>query len=413
MTAPESVDLQQLDSHLRVRYLSLSDIRNHRETEIFLPSGCSAFVGSNGQGKTNIVEAIYYLSTLSSHRVASDAPMIREGAPTARISAEILRDDRALSVDIELIPGKANKARINRSPVSRPREILGILKTVMFAPEDLSLVKGDPSERRKFLDDLLVQRQPRWSGVRSDYERVLRQRNALLKSVGNARRADTESINSTLSVWDEQVAHLGAQLITARVALAEELRPRVREVYAQVAPASAAVDMSYESSIGVDAVGLDEASVEAAFIEQMRVRRKEEFDRGITVVGPHRDEMRLSLGTTPVKGYASQGESWSVALALRLASFDLLASEGPAPILILDDVFAELDAHRRSHLAERIAAASQVLITAAVAADVPGNLVTEWFTVENGTVENGTVEAGTVEAGTHHTVKAGGDHGAR
>jgi DNA replication and repair protein RecF len=357
-------------------------------------------VGSNGQGKTNIVEAIYYLSTLSSHRVASDAPMIREGASTARIGAEIIRDDRALSVDIELIPGKANRARINRSPVSRPREILGIVKTVMFAPEDLSLVKGDPSERRKFLDDLLVQRQPRWSGVRSDYERVLRQRNALLKSVGHARRADVESVNATLSVWDEQVAHLGAQLITARVSLVEELRPLARAVYAQVAPASSGLDMSYESSIGIDVRSLDEASVTSALIEQMHLRRKEEFDRGITLVGPHRDEVRLTLGSTPVKGYASQGESWSVALALRLASFDFLATEGPSPILILDDVFAELDAHRRSHLAERIAAASQVLITAAVAADVPGNLVTEWFTVEKGTVEKGTVEKGTVEKGT-------------
>lgn len=403
MSASESVDLKTADSHLRIRHLSLSDVRNHHATEISLPGGCTAFIGSNGQGKTNIVEAIYYLATLSSHRVASDAPMIREGAVTARIGAEIIRDDRALTVDIELIPGKANRARINRSPVSRPRDILGILKTVMFAPEDLSLVKGDPSERRKFLDDLLVQRQPRWSGVRSDYERVLRQRNALLKSVGRSRRAGTESIDATLAVWDEQVAHLGAQLIAARVALLEELKPRVKDVYAQVAPESATVAMSYESSIGVDVTGFDEVAVEDALIEHMHLKRTEEFDRGLTLVGPHRDEVRLSLGTTPVKGYASQGESWSVALALRLASFDLLASEGPAPILILDDVFAELDTHRRSHLAHRIAAASQVLITAAVAADVPANLVTEWFTVEGGIV----TQCGGEKLG------EGGDHGGR
>jgi DNA replication and repair protein RecF len=377
-----------MESHLRIRHLSLTDIRNHHATEIVLPAGCSAFIGSNGQGKTNIVEAIYYLSTLSSHRVATDAPIIAEGASTARIAAEVVRDDRVLTIDIELLPGKANRARINRSPVARPREILGILKTVMFAPEDLSLVKGDPSERRKFLDDLLIQRQPRWSGVRVDYDRVLRQRNALLKSVGVARRANSDTIDSTLAVWDEQLVRFGAELMRARATLVADLLPRAQDVYAQVAPASKPLTMSYEPSTGsdVDVASADQSTVEQILLEHLHAKRKEECDRGITLVGPHRDELKLNLGSMPVKGFASQGESWSVALALRLASFDLLSAEGPAPILILDDVFAELDTHRRTHLAERIAAASQVLITAAVADDVPHNLVTEWFTVEDGQV---------------------------
>lgn len=383
-----TLDVPDSDSHLRIRHLSLADIRNHRETDIVLAEGCTAFIGSNGQGKTNIVEAVYYLSTLGSHRVATDAPMIYEGAASGRIAAEVVRDNRALTIDIEILPGKANRARINRSPVSRPREILGILKTVMFAPEDLSLVKGDPSERRKFLDDLLVQRQPRWSGVRADYDRVLRQRNALLKSIGVARRADSEAINATLSVWDEQLARLGAELMTARASLIADLEPRAHEVYAQVAPASKGLGMMYEASVGpgINIASLEQSAVEQLLLEHMHMKRKEECDRGVTLVGPHRDELRLSLGSTPVKGYASQGESWSVALALRLASFDLLSAEGPAPILILDDVFAELDSHRRAHLADRIAAASQVLITAAVADDVPRNLVTEWFTVEQGKI---------------------------
>jgi len=383
-----TLDVTDSDSHLRIRHLSLADIRNHRATDIVLAEGCTAFIGSNGQGKTNIVEAVYYLSTLGSHRVATDAPMIYEGAASGRIAAEVVRDNRALTIDIEILPGKANRARINRSPVSRPREILGILKTVMFAPEDLSLVKGDPSERRKFLDDLLVQRQPRWSGVRADYDRVLRQRNALLKSIGIARRADSEAINATLSVWDEQLARLGAELMTARASLVADLQPRTHDVYAQVAPASKGLGMTYEASVGpdIDIASLEQSAVEQLLIDHMHMKRKEECDRGVTLVGPHRDELKLSLGSTPVKGYASQGESWSVALALRLASFDLLSAEGPAPILILDDVFAELDSHRRAHLADRIAAASQVLITAAVADDVPRNLVTEWFTVEQGKI---------------------------
>lgn len=342
-------------------------------------------MGSNGQGKTNIVEAIVYLSTLSSHRVATDAPLIRRGAERAVIQADVVRDERSALLEIEITAGKANKARINRSPVPRTRDILGILRTVIFAPEDMALVKGDPSERRAFLDDLLVQRQPRLSGVRSDYDRVLKQRNALLKSAGAARRSNIDDVVRTLEVWDEQVATLGADLMVARADLIEQLSPRAASAYAELIGAGATIGMEYSASVG-RAVTQDRAEMREALLDVMSNRRKEELDRGITLVGPHRDELLLSLGDAPIKGYASHGESWSAALALRLASYDLLTAETEEPVLILDDVFAELDTSRRTHLAARVAGAPQVLITAAVPDDVPDQLRGAWFDVVEGTV---------------------------
>lgn len=374
--------VQPTDPAVLVRHVSLIDVRNYASLEVRLDPGINAFVGSNGQGKTNLVEAVAYLSTLGSHRVATDAPLIRQGAERALIRADVVRDDRSLLLELEITPGRANRARINRSPVSKVRDILGIVRTVVFAPEDLSLVKGDPSERRRFLDDLLVQRHPRLAGTRADYERVLKQRNALLKSSGAARRTNLDEVVRTLEAWDDQLAHLGAEIITARRELTEHLAPRAASAYQALVPGADTISMTYRSVID-DVAAPDVAT---ALLSEMDRRRKDELDRGITLVGPHRDDVLMMLGDSPIKGYASHGESWSAALALRLASYDLLTDEAGAPVLVLDDVFAELDARRRAHLAERVASAPQVLITAAVAEDVPAAMSGSWFDVVSGTV---------------------------
>ena len=370
------------DHPVLVRHVSLADVRNYASLEVGLEPGVNAFVGPNGQGKTNLVEAVAYLSTLGSHRVATDAPLIRQGAERALIRADVVRDDRSLLLEVELIPGKANRARINRSPAAKARDILGILRTVVFAPEDLALVKGDPSERRRFLDDLLVQRQPRLAGTRGDYDRVLKQRNALLKSSGVARRANLDDVVRTLEAWDDHLARLGAEIITARRELTVLLTPRAAEAYQSLVPGSDTIDLQYRSIID----DVDISDPVDALVAEMGRRRKEELDRGITLVGPHRDDLVMTLGPNPIKGYASHGESWSAALALRLSAYDLLTEESGAPVLVLDDVFAELDARRRAHLAERVATAPQVLITAAVAEDVPAAMSGAWFDVVEGTV---------------------------
>ena len=370
------------DPPVLVRHLSLADVRNYAHLEVTLEPGINAFVGANGQGKTNLVEAIGYLSTLGSHRVATDAPLVRHGAERAVIRADVVREERSLLLEVEITPGRANRARINRAPVQRTREILGIIRTVVFAPEDLALVKGDPGERRRFLDDLLVQRQPRLAGTRADYDRVLKQRNALLKSAGAARRASMEEVERTLEVWDDQLARLGAEIIEARRELTSALAPLAAQAYGELVPGGATVSASYRSVID----DVDAESAEQALLAEMARRRKDELDRGITLVGPHRDDLHMALGDAPVKGYASHGESWSAALALRLASYDLLTQESGAPVLVLDDVFAELDARRRAHLAERVTGASQVLVTAAVADDVPPAMSGAWYDVVEGTV---------------------------
>lgn len=377
-----SHDVTSADPPVVVRHVSLVDVRNYPQLEVELQPGINAFVGANGQGKTNLVEAIAYLSTLGSHRVATDAPIVRHGCDRAIIRADVVREERSLLLEIEITSGRANRARINRAPVKRTRDLLGILRTVVFAPEDLALVKGDPSERRRYLDDLLVQRQPRLAGTRADYDRVLKQRNALLKSSGAARRSHGEEVERTLAVWDEQVARLGAEIIEARRELTSLLAPLVASAYGGLVPGGDTVDIAYHSSVD----DVDAADVEQGLLAEMERRRKDELDRGLTLVGPHRDDLHMRLGDAPVKGYASHGESWSAALALRLAAYDLLTAESGAPVLVLDDVFAELDTRRRAHLAERVAHAPQVLITAAVAEDVPPGMSGNWYDVVEGTV---------------------------
>jgi DNA replication and repair protein RecF len=364
---------------MHLAHLSLVDFRSYAGVEVPLEAGVTAFVGPNGQGKTNLVEAVGYLATLGSHRVAQDAPLVRLGAERAVVRASVVRDGRPTLVELEINPGRANRARVNRAPVPRPREVLGLVRTVLFAPEDLALVKGDPSERRRYLDELLVARAPRFAGVRADYDRVLKQRNALLKSAGATVRAGHGDVR-TLEVWDAHLARTGAELLAARLELVTALNPLVDKAYAAVAASrggdGAALD--YRSSLGEDhELVADRAQLADALQAAMLDRRRAELERGVSLVGPHRDDLVLRLGPFPAKGYASHGESWSFALALRLAAYDLLCADqggGGEPILVLDDVFAELDAGRRERLAALVAGAEQVLVTAAVPADVPPEL---------------------------------------
>jgi DNA replication and repair protein RecF len=380
-----------------VRQLQVVDFRSWEQADLTLEPGPCVLIGANGQGKTNLVEAIGYAATLGSHRVATDAPMIRRGASRAVVRTAVVNEGRELTIELEITAGKANRARVNRGPVPRPRDVLGILRTVLFAPEDLALVRGDPGERRRFLDDLLVLRAPRYAGVRSDYERVLRQRNALLKSSGAARRAGSKGDIATLDVWDGHLATHGGQLLAARLDLVADLTPYVIAAYAGVAGSDKTMfaSMGYRSSIGdslepgygvPDGERADPEVVQDALLAAMVASRSQELERGVSLVGPHRDELELILGEAPAKGYASHGESWSFALALRLAAYELLRAEGAEPVLVLDDVFAELDRRRRARLAEVAAGAEQVLITAAVEEDVPGELAGTRFAVADGEV---------------------------
>jgi DNA replication and repair protein RecF len=383
---------------VHVAHLTLHDFRSYADIDVALEPGATAFIGRNGQGKTNLVEAIDYLSRLSSHRVATDAPLVRAGADQAIVRASVVKEGRPALIEVELNPGRANRARINRSPLPRPREIVGLVRTVVFSPDDLTLVKGDPSDRRKFLDDLLILRSPRLAGVRADYDRVLKQRNSLLKTAGVARGSSREAAMSTLEIWDDNLARVGAEILGARLRLVEDLRPYLGKAYEAVARGASRddADIDYRASVDLGEPPVEDAEpgartpLEAALLDAIAARRKEELDRGISLVGPHRDELLLSLGDPqlrlPVKGYASHGESWSFALALRLASYDLLRADGDDPILVLDDVFAELDAERRQQLAELVAGAEQVLVTAAVAADVPASMQGVRYLVADGQV---------------------------
>jgi len=387
-----------------VTHLSLADFRSYGGVEVPLEAGVTVFTGANGQGKTNLVEAVEFLATLGSHRVASEAPLVRAGAERAIARARVqagLEDSRSLLLEIEIIPGRANKASLNRAPLRRPRDLLGALRVVLFSPEDLAIVKGDPGERRRFIDELVTARWPRLAGVRADYDQVLRQRSSLLKTLsGRHGRVAGEGVDVTLDIWDAQLAALGAELVAARLATLAELAPLLASAYADIAPTNNLAAAAYKSSAfpppATEPGDTDEqaatvatmtiAELAAVLEAKMRERRGEEIARGLCLVGPHRDDITLTLGDLPTKGYASHGEAWSMALALRLAGFALLRADGVEPVLILDDVFAELDETRRARLAELIAGAEQVLITAAVAADVPPALSGRRFTVENATV---------------------------
>ena len=385
-----------------VDYLQLTDFRSYEWVDLPLEAGVTTLVGANGQGKTNLVEAIEYLSTMNSHRVASEVPLVRSGAVRAIVRAGVqaaLDDPRRLTLELEINPGKANRARLNRSPLRQAREIIGVLRTVVFSPGDIAIVKGDPSERRRFLDDLIVARWPRLAGVRADYERVLRQRNTLLKSLSGRLRAQQPrrdgsppaDAEATLEVWDTHLARAGGELLEARLTTLADLAPHVSKAYADIAPTNNDAAAEYRASVDLTALrqaqaGLDRALLCELLMKAMAERRNEEIQRGVSLVGPHRDDIALSLSMLPAKGYASHGESWSFALALRLGSFHLLRADGVEPVLVLDDVFAELDSVRRERLASGVRVAEQVLVTAAVGADVPELLAGRRFRVAGGEV---------------------------
>lgn len=408
-----------------VKHLSLADFRSYERAELTLGPGTSTLVGLNGQGKTNLVEAIGYLATLSSHRVATDAPLVRYGAQRAVVRGVVVRDGRESTIELEITPGKANRARLNRSALTRPRDVLGAVRTVLFAPEDLALVKGDPAERRRFLDQLLITRQPRWAAVRGDYDRILTQRNTLLKQAqpllspgrGKVRRraegvqeeAERASALHTLHVWNTQLADVAAPLLYARLRLVRDLRPLLQSAYCELSGGVSQAQLTYRASLRAPSVAEIEAGevpaiedLHAALLATLDEVAEQEVERGVTIVGPHRDDLVLSLGDLPAKGYASHGECWTFALALKLAAYQVLRHDlRDDPVLLLDDVFAELDTGRRERLAALVADCEQVLVTAAVAEDIPQALRGPRYAVT----------LGSVDAGSERDVQAGADDG--
>ena len=371
--------------------LSLTDFRSYTQAEVPLGPGITTFTGFNGQGKTNLVEAAAYLATFGSHRVATDAPLIRQGAERAILRAVVVSAGRDSLLEIEINAGRANRVRLNRAPVPRPREVLGTLRCVLFAPEDIAVVKGDPDQRRRYLDDLLVAMRPRYAGIRADYERVLRQRTALLKSA-KARGAVPPG---ALEVWDDHLVNAGAQLTAGRLRLVGELKNLVATSYSAVSGTERDTDLRYRMSAqsqGLAETGTppepepDIEKLAGTLREALALRRRAELERAVCLVGPHRDELELGIGGLPARGYASHGESWSLALALRLAGYQLLRAGGDDPVLMLDDVFAELDSARRERLAELVGDAEQVLVTVAVPEDVPAGLSGARFEVANGVI---------------------------
>ena len=404
---------------MQLTALDLTDFRSYEQLSLTVQPGITVLVGQNGQGKTNIVEAVWYLATLSSHRVPHDAALVRRGEATAIIRASFLRAGRPVQIDLEVTPGKANRARLQGQNVSRLRDLLGEVRAVLFAPEDLGLIKADPEGRRRFLDELLFEIAPRFASVKADYDRVLKQRSNLLKQMRSMRRGGSgrsvggldpaDSASSTLEVWDQQLARFGAELLRARLHLVNRLRPHLGYSYLRVSSdegaeqaldlppdqrgnLSSPADVSYRSSV-LDELGTvpgdlpSTREIHDAMLAMLSTRHDEEIDRGVSLTGPHRDDLEIRLHDFPAKGYASHGESWSLALALRLASYDLLRLEegdlgDGEPILILDDVFSELDVHRRERLGRIITDASQVLVTTANDTDIPDSLDGEMHVVD-------------------------------
>jgi DNA replication and repair protein RecF len=352
---------------VRINKLALTNFRSYNSLELELQPGVITFIGDNGSGKTNIAESLIYLSFLSSHRVSNNVPLISLGNQQAIIRAEVQREDRSLQIDLEINASKANRARINGNPTRSQREILGAIQIVYFSPEDLDLVRGEPGTRRDFLDRLLITRTPRLAGVIADYERVVKQRNALLK---------TRTSAAALAPWNEQLIKLGAELTAERIALIDANLNEVKLASISYKCSTEGVTRNIDENIAALTTRLDEVAYQ-------------EIERGVSLIGPHRDDLHLQLGDFPAKGYASHGESWSMAISLRIGSFNLLKSEGASPILILDDVFAELDTSRRIQLMSATQLAEQTFITAAVESDLPAELLTQKFYVTPGVVKKG------------------------
>jgi DNA replication and repair protein RecF len=382
---------------MHVKHLTLSNFRNYKTVELPLNQGINLLVGKNGQGKTNLAEAIFYAATLSSHRVSGYLPLIRQGESKAIIRLLARFEDRENLIELELNLQGANRARINKSDAPRVRDILGYVNAVIFSPEDLDIVKRDPSNRRAFIDELIIQLTPRMAGVYSDYERVLKQRNTLLKSSKNIPSGSSSL--STLESWDQSLVRIGSEIIAARFDITTRLAPHLSDAYSAIADEKNDPSIKLKTSLLSNDVESDcsneflengnREEIENLFQLRLKEVRNKELERGVTLVGPHRDDLLLLLGSLPAKGYISHGESWSYALALKLASAELIRKEARAgdPVLILDDVFAELDSTRRSRLASLVSHNEQVIITAAVAEDVPSELSATRFYVQAGSLE--------------------------
>ncbi len=357
-----------------VSKLSLTNFRSYPQLDLSFNPGVTTFVGNNGAGKTNVAESLIFLAFLTSHRTPTNQPLIALGADQAVIRSEIVRGDRNLQIDLEINANKANRAKINQNPTKSQREILGACQVIYFSPEDLDLVRGEPTGRRDFLDKLLITKTPRLAGVLSDYDRVLKQRNTLLR---------TRAPQSALAPWTEQLINFASVITAERITLVNSLNPLVAANYKElneVKPAS----IVYKSN--VDGLTTEPETNKNLIEEKLLERQYQEVERGVTLVGPHRDDLILQLGDFPAKGYASHGESWSFAISLKIASLELLKSQGLDPILILDDVFAELDTNRRARLVQATKLAEQTIVTAAVEGDLPADLNDSRFYVSNGKV---------------------------
>ena len=365
---------------MQISKLSLRNFRNHENLDLSFLSGATTIVGRNGRGKTNIVEAVHYLATLGSHRVSQDAPLIRNGQNTASVLANVEKHKRQAQVELVINYPGTNKVSLNGNPLTRTRDILGLVTTVIFSPEDLELVKGEPSARRKFIDELSTLLTPKFSNTRSDYERTLKQRNTLLKSLG--RRSPSPQARATLDAWDEQLISFGSEIIFTRLENIKKIQPHVTEFGTTISGDTEPLHLNYLNNwLSLETKDISE--IEKLFRAELENRNKDEIDRGITLVGPHRDDLNIQLSEMPAKGYASHGQSWSIAIALRLAAFKTLREHDDDPILILDDVFAELDERRRNRLISIISDVEQTLITAAVLEDIPKGLPSHHLLLED------------------------------
>lgn len=373
-----------------VKSLKLESFRNYANLDVGFSEGMNLLFGDNGNGKTNLAEAIYFLSELQSHRNSDNKTLLQTGHSKAVVVAEVQNQERTLLLGAEINIGTSNKYFINGNQQKRTSEFLGLIKTVIFAPEDLDLIRRDPADRRRFLDQSTSQLKPRLALVKSDYDRVLKQRNALLKSAKGQQNIDL----TTLDIWDQQLVKLGTQISLARLELLELIAPLLQRFYASLSGSSEAIGLQLELNIGNDESGEILASANAVELEQMfheklKAVRNKEIERGLTLVGPHRDELLISKSGLPTRTHSSQGEAWSLALGLKLAMAELLRQDTLTgdPILILDDVFAVLDSGRRNRLLEFVSDYEQVIITSADRASTPEiNWAREFEVVRGGQI---------------------------
>lgn len=366
---------------MKINHIGLANFRNHDLFNLDFQNSCTAIIGRNGLGKTNIVEAIYFASTLKSHRVATDPPLIKSGAEHAFIEVSAQKADRVARVSVTINRETTNTYEVNGAPVRKTKDVVGIIQTIIFSPEDLNLVKNEPVARRQFLDDFLVQQKPRLSEVKSDYDRVLKQRNTLLKSAAGRKLSDTAK--STLSAWDEQLVSLGSEIVFHRLQALIKLKPHITEFGNIISDTTEPINVSYQSNWLVDPEP-DLGGIESQFREQLELRHSDEVARGVSLIGPHRDDVYLQLNGLPVRNFASHGQSWSVAIALRLATFQILREFETDPVLILDDIFAELDQNRRARLVKALIDVEQTIITVADTKDIPADLTASQFWLPDG-----------------------------